>query len=453
VSTPYWHARELLADGRGVLVPFGDVPAIGTEIAALLTDHTRRQAMRERAYASSRSMTWERTAERYLAAFGRSRRVHPLRVIARLGENGALPDSPAPQMQLGHLLSMCDDTGLFQHAVRSVPDRSHGYCVDDNARALLVACALNAEDEQSLPEALTARLAAFVQHAWNPGTKRFRNFMSFDRRWLEDIGSEDSHGRALWALGECARSDASPARRRWGASLFAEALSAVEHFRSPRAWAFTLLGLDAYCVAVAEDSRAADLRHVLSDKLMSLMRSVETSDWVWFEEGLAYDNARLSQALIVTGISLGAAQYVAAGLRSLRWLMTLQTTGTGVFRPVGSDSFGAKRKQPLEFDQQPLEAAATISACLAAWRADDDPKWKADAERAFAWFLGSNDLSIPLIDLETGSCRDGLHPDRANENRGGESAVSYLLGLTEIRQFARTGASRTKPASLRALRA
>ena len=453
VSTPYWHARELLADGRGVLVPFGDVPAIGTEIAALLTDHTRRQAMRERAYASSRSMTWERTAERYLAAFGRSRRVHPLRVIARLGENGALPDSPAPQMQLGHLLSMCDDTGLFQHAVRSVPDRSHGYCVDDNARALLVACALNAEDEQSLPEALTARLAAFVQHAWNPGTKRFRNFMSFDRRWLEDIGSEDSHGRALWALGECARSDASPARRLWSASLFAEALSAVEHFRSPRAWAFTLLGLDAYCVAVAEDSRAADLRHVLSDKLMSLMRSVETSDWVWFEEGLAYDNARLSQALIVTGISLGVAQYVAAGLRSLRWLMTLQTTGTGVFRPVGSDSFGAKRKQPLEFDQQPLEAAATISACLAAWRADDDPKWKADAERAFAWFLGSNDLSIPLIDLETGSCRDGLHPDRANENRGGESAVSYLLGLTEIRQFARTGASRTKPASLRALRA
>jgi glycosyltransferase involved in cell wall biosynthesis len=453
VSTPYWHARELLADGRGVLVPFGDVPAIGTEIAALLTDHTRRQAMRERAYASSRSMTWERTAERYLAAFGRSRRVHPLRVIARQGENGALPDSPAPQMQLGHLLSMCDDTGLFQHAVRSVPDRSHGYCVDDNARALLVACALNAADEQSLPEALTARLAAFVQHAWNPGTKRFRNFMSFDRRWLEDIGSEDSHGRALWALGECARSDASPSRRRWGASLFAEALSAVDHFRSPRAWAFALLGLDAYCAAVAEDSRAGELRHVLSDKLMSLMRSVETSDWVWFEEELAYDNARLSQALIVTGISLGAAQYVAAGLRSLRWLMTLQTTGTGVFRPVGSDSFGAKRKQPLEFDQQPLEAAATISACLAAWRADDDPKWKADAERAFAWFLGSNDLSIPLIDLETGSCRDGLHPDRANENRGGESAVSYLLGLTEIRQFARTGASRTKPASLRALRA
>jgi glycosyltransferase involved in cell wall biosynthesis len=455
VSTPYWHARELLADGRGILVPFGDAQALGKEIAALLTDDVRRQAMRERAYASSRSTTWERTAERYLAAFGRSRRVHPLKVIARQGESGALSDTPAsaPQIQLGHLLSMCDDTGLFQHAVRSVPDRSHGYCVDDNARALLVACALNASDEPHLPDALTARLAAFVQHAWNPDTKRFRNFMNFERRWLEDIGSEDCHGRALWALGECARSDASPSRRRWGACLFAEALPTVEHFRSPRAWAFTLLGLDAYCVAAAQDSRATELRHLLGDKLMSLMGSVQSKDWVWFEDELAYDNPRLSQALIVTGISLGASHYVAAGLRSLRWLMTLQTSRTGVFRPVGSDSFGAKRKQPLEFDQQPVEAAATISACLAAWRADGDLKWKADAERAFAWFLGGNDLSVSLIDIETGSCRDGLHPDRANENRGGESAVSYLLGLAEIRQLARMGGSRMKAAALRALSA
>ena len=452
VSTPYWHAQELLAEGRGILVPFGDAQAIGKEIAALLTDDTRRRAMRERAYATGRSMTWERTAERYLAAFARSRRVHPLTVIARRGESGAaLPESPAPQMQLGHLLSMCDDTGLFQHAVHSVADRSHGYCVDDNARALLVGCAINVAGEQRLPEALMARLAAFVQHAWNPATARFRNFMSFDRRWLEDIGSEDSHGRALWALGECSRNDATAARRRWASGLFAEAFAAVEHFRSPRAWAFTLLGLDGYCAAVAEDGRAQELRYLLCDRLMSLMGSVETKQWVWFEEVLAYDNARLPQALIVTGVALGASNYVAAGLKSLRWLMTLQTSGTGVYRPVGSDSFGAKRRAPLHFDQQPLEAAATISACLAAWRADGDPKWKADAERAFAWFLGSNDLSAPLVDLETGSCRDGLHPDRANENRGGESAVSYLLGLAEIRQLASPRGIRLKPPPLRGL--
>ena len=244
VSTPYWHAHELLADGRGVLVPFGDAAAIGNEIAELLTDDPRRQAMRKRAYAVSRTMTWERTAERYMSVFENARQGHWLKVIARSEKDVLEPHSAAaPEMQIGHFLSMCDDTGLFQHAVHSVPDRSHGYCVDDNARALLLACALNNPGEQRLSEVLTARFAAFVQHAWNPDTRRFRNFMGFNRHWLEDSGSEDSHGRTLWALGECARSDASPSRRRWAASLFAEALRPRKTFRSPRAWAFTLLGL------------------------------------------------------------------------------------------------------------------------------------------------------------------------------------------------------------------
>jgi len=454
VSTPYWHAQELLADGRGILVPFGDARAIATEIAGLLTDDARRDAMRKLAYSTSRSMTWERTAERYVELFETARRAHPLKVIARRYETAASPGNPpVPRLQLDHFLSMCDDTGLLQHAVCSVPDRSHGYCVDDNARALLVACALNAPGEERLPETLTSRLAAFVQHAWNPAAKRFRNFMSFERRWLEDFGSEDCHGRTLWALGECARNDATESRRQWAASLFAQALSTAQRFTSPRAWAFTLLGLDAYCVAVSKDSYARELRQLLADRLMSILSSVETNDWVWFEEGLAYDNARLPQALIATGITVGAPAYVAAGLRSLRWLMTLQMSEDGTFRPVGSDSFGDKRERPRAYDQQPLEASATISACLAAWRADGDVKWRVDAERTFAWFLGRNDLSSPLVDLETGSCRDGLHPDRANQNRGGESVVSYLLSLTEIRQLERMSIDLTKPAPLLAMRA
>ena len=447
VSTPYWHARELLGDGRGVLVPFGDATAIGGEIAALLTDDARRFAMRKRAYASSRSMTWPRIAERYLAAFECARRTHRLRMVARTIPSEPARDAQArPAMPLGHFLSLCDDTGLFQHALYCVPDRAHGYCTDDNARALLVACDLSKPGEQCLPEPLTGRFAAFLQHAWNRDTKRFRNFLGFDRRWLEDQGSEDSHGRALWALGECACSGPSPSLRRWAASLFAEALPTVQSFRSPRAWSFALLGLDAYCVAVAEDSDAWRLRGLLADRLIAIMAAVETKDWVWFEEGLAYDNARLSQALIVTGRSTGTPGYVNAGLRSLRWLMTLQTTPAGFFGPIGSDSFGAKRMPPKAFDQQPLEATAAISACLAAWRADGDVKWKAEAARAFAWFFGSNDLSLPLVDRETGSCRDGLHPDRANENRGGESVVSYLLSLAEMRQLARLSGELARPA-------
>jgi glycosyltransferase involved in cell wall biosynthesis len=445
VSTPYWHARELLADGRGILVPFSDAPAIGSEISKLLVNDALRQAMRKRAYSSSRSMTWEQTAERYMTTFEGAERRHRLKMVTRLDTSTLLRDSRAPpEMQIGHFLSMCDDTGLFQHAVHCVPDRSHGYCVDDNARALLLACALNSPGELRLSEELTSRFAAFVQHAWNPDTRRFRNFMGFNRCWLEDSGSEDSHGRTLWALGVCALNDANLSRRTWAASLFAEAMPTAEALRSPRAWAFVLLGLDAYCAAIASDLRAARLRLVLADRLIAIFNAVETTDWVWFEEGLAYDNARLPQALILAGMATETPAYVETGLRSLRWLVTQQTTAAGQFRPVGTVGFGERRQQPKAFDQQPLEATATISACLAAWRADHNIDWKVEATRVFAWFLGSNDLSISLVDLETGSCRDGLHPDRPNENRGGESVVSYLLGLSEIRQIARLSESRPK---------
>ena len=321
ISTPYWHARELLGDGRGVLVPFGDVAALGRETAGLLHDEPRRFAMRERAYAESRPMTWPRIAERYRTLFESMARGGHLRLAPRHGEDtsGAQRGHEAARITpIGHFLSLCDDTGLLQHAVHSVANRSHGYCTDDNARALLLACALGRAGEPPLPETATCRFAAFLQHAWNPDTRRFRNFMSFDRRWHSDPGSEDSHGRALWALGECARSDHDHSRRRWAASLFAEALPSVESFLSPRAWSFTLLGLDGYCAAVAEHVGARRLRELLANRLLAIMAAVATPDWEWFENGLAYDNARLPQALIVTGCSIGTPRHVAAGLRSLQ---------------------------------------------------------------------------------------------------------------------------------------
>ena len=450
VSTPYWHAKELLADGRGILVPFGDAKAIGSEISGLLTNDVRRHAMRKRAYAASRSMTWAQTAKRYLAAFETVREPIRPEIVLSLDSIVALTKAAAiPEVRIGHFLSLCDSTGILQHAVYSVPDRAHGYCVDDNARALLFSSALSNSGEAQLSGTITARFAAFIQHAWNPDTRRFRNFKSYDRRWLEESGSEDSHGRSLWALAECAAKDIDPSRRRWAAALFKTALPVVAEFSSPRAWAFSLLGLDAYCTTEVRDPSANGLRKLLADRLMALFQASHRKDWLWFEDVLAYDNARLPQALIQTGLATHTPAYVEVGLRSLRWLMSLQTTSSGYFRPVGSKSFGRIRHKPEAFDQQPVEASAAISACLAAGRANDDAEWSLGAMRAFGWFLGENDLRTALIDPDTGSCSDGLHPDRLNENNGAESVLSYLLGLVEIRQFKATAvaAGRTKPES------
>ena len=437
VSTPYWHATELLADGRGVLVPFGDSTAFGAEITALLTNDVRRQAVRRRAYRISREMTWEQTAKRYLAVFASARTVLHAKGAGKTEQVNAITAvNVLPEIRLEHLLSMCDDTGLLQHAVQTIPNRDHGYCVDDNARALLLSCALDPSQGSCLTEVQTSRFTAFIQDAWNPETGRFRNFMSFDRRWLEDSGSEDSHGRSLWALGVCAAADASLSRRRWAAALFRTALPIAAQFRSPRAWAFTLLGLDHYCGLVADNQDAVAIRQLLSRKLLAILEATRTDAWDWFEESLAYDNARLPQALLVTGVATHQPSMVRAALRSLRWLMALQTTPRGVFRPIGTDSYGLRQQQPQAFDQQPLEATATISACLAAWRVTDAEEWTIAAQRAFGWFMGENDLCASLIDLDSGSCFDGLHADRPNENCGAESVLSFLLALTEIRAFA-----------------
>ncbi|WP_144299856.1 glycosyltransferase family 4 protein [Elioraea rosea] len=445
VSTPYWHARELLDDGRGVIVPFGDSAATAREVAALLRDRTRRDAMGERAYAASRSMTWPRIAERYREVLASAHDAQPRPHASPFARPAAARSTP-PAMRTAYLLSLCDDTGLFQHAVHTVPDRSHGYCVDDNARALLVAYALDAEGEKPLPHNTTTSFVAFLQHAWNPDTKRFRNFLGFDRQWREPAGSEDSHGRTLWALGACSCSDPDPARRAWAADLFVRSLPCVEWFHSPRAWSFALLGIERFFAADHHDEAAHRLRAVLAARLMALLAAVETKDWIWFEEGLSYDNARLPQALIVTGAALGYPAMVDAGLRSLRWLMVQQIAPSGCFRPVGTDGFSFVRQAPARFDQQPVEVAATVSACLAAWRADGDACWRDHASRAFSWFLGQNDLAIPVVDIESGCCRDGLHWDRSNANCGGESAVSYLLALAELRVLARISGDRTRPA-------
>ncbi|MFZ4070964.1 MAG: hypothetical protein ACOYJ6_12765 [Caulobacterales bacterium] len=341
-------------------------------------------------------------------------------------------------MNLRHLHALSDDTGILQHGVFGLADRTHGYCVDDNARALLVCLALELQKDDFATAALADRYAAFLHHAWNPDAGRFRNFMDYSRNWLDAWGSEDCHGRAVWALGACASLSTAPAKRAWAVWLIEQALAAPAAFQSPRAWAFTLLGIDALGRRHALIKRASDLRAKLAAALLNCLAHAERADWAWFEGSLSYDNARLCQALIVTGQTLSSADLVDAGLRTLRWLLSVQLKATGPFVAVGTHGFGALWAAPAPFDQQPLEAAAMIAACAAAARVDPTFDWRSAATKIFAWFHGDNMIGQSLIDPEDGACCDGLHPDRVNQNRGAESILSYLLAACDMKALTST---------------
>jgi glycosyltransferase involved in cell wall biosynthesis len=434
VSTPYWHAQELLADGRGILVPFRDPEAIAEGVCRFLDDPALMLATRETAYRMGRAMVWPATAERYLESFQRARkdrRITPRSAFAQW----TLASRPydLPPLRLDHIVRMSDGTGLLQHAMFNVPNYSEGYCTDDNARAFILCNLLDELGGQPPSESLD-RLAtsylAFLSAAMNPATGRFRNFMSHGRVWLETAGSEDSHGRGLWALGSGAERSRNEGHRRLCAQLFERGLAVVERFSSPRAWAFTLLGVHEFLHGCPVREDATALRSLLVQRLIGLWRACSSKTWPWFESSATYDNARLSQALLQNAQANPEALEI--GLRSLSWLVSVQKTQAGHFRPIGSNGFYQRDGAHADFDQQPLEAQAMVSACLEAFRVTQDPAWYQEAKRAFEWFLGRNDLGLPVYDSGTGGCRDGLHPDRVSENQGAESTLAFHLALAEM---------------------
>lgn len=435
VSTPYWHAAELLADDRGVLVPFADSSALAREVGALLRDDTRRHSMRKNAYRIGREMIWSNAAQLYMRAFEAARLevAAPQRRV-RLGSK-TLDQKPRelPRLKLTHLLRITDSTGVFQHAIFSVPNFSEGYCSDDNARAFILAVLLaEAGEEPEQARTLATTSAAFLYHAFDAATGRFHNHMSFDRLWLDEQGSEDCHGRALWALGVGVGRSPYRSFQMMAGQLFAQALPVVSAFSSPRAWAFALLGIHEYLRRLGGDSMVKQTREVLTTRLMDLYARTAIPEWLWFENELSYDNAKLAHALIVSGEAMARADVLECGLSTLQWLTELQTSEKGHFRPIGSNGFYQRGGERADFDQQPIEAQATVSACLAAYRVTSDFRWYERAQLAFDWFIGWNDLGVELYSPETGGCRDGLHVDRANGNQGAESTLAYLLSLAEM---------------------
>lgn len=431
VSTPYIHATEILDDGHGVLVGFQDSESLARDIGALLSDDAARAALSSRAYARGRDMLWSKLAERAAGLLEQVCKARPARIATAPRLKHLHPD-------LSAVVRMTDTTGIFQHSIYSVPSRDHGYCLDDNARALILTSQMPAMKE-SERDRLTSIYASFVQHAWNAERGRFRNFMRFDRSWIEEEGSEDSFGRAIWAVGVTAR-DASLAKHRdWATAFFDQVAGHARDLGSPRAQAFAILGASAMQEAHPGHGLSKQLLEQFGEQLLSLLHISRRPDWAWFEAVLAYDNARLPETLLRAGGALGRTDFIECGLATLEWIVAQQTAPDGHFRAVGTDSFGREYLPPLPFDQQPLEAHATIDACAAAYMATGNARWRQEAEKAYHWFLGRNDLDLPLTSREDGGCFDGLMPTGVNRNQGAESILALQLASCAILRLSQAG--------------
>jgi glycosyltransferase involved in cell wall biosynthesis len=433
ISTPYWHAQELLAEERGILVPFSDAPAIAASVNDILSKPIRMTAMRKRAWKQGRDMIWPVVARRYMESFGRARESMSEGMLPAAPEPKEL--RPMPELKLDHLFTMCDHSGIFQHAIYNVPNFHEGYCADDNARAFIFTVLLEETGRSSREvERIGGSCLAFLWYAFDGNTCRFRNFMSYSRQWLELHGSEDSHARALWAVATALGRSKNAGHRNLCALLFQRGLPPVARFSSPRAWAFTLIAIHEYLRTLSGDRFVGQMRDTLTAMLVDLYHANSSPEWRWFERIATYDNAKLSHALILSGYWTSRGETLEIGLTSLRWLLEAQTNSDGHFAPIGCHGFWPRGGEKARFDQQPLEAHAMISACLEAFFVTRDDFWRTAARRCFDWFLGRNDLGRPLYDATTGGCRDALLQDHLNQNEGAESSLAFYLSWIELRR-------------------
>ena len=433
VATPYWYAEELLADGRGITIPFSNVEAMAEEICSLLASDKKRLSIGEKAYSMGRSMIWKEVGKAYIALADEALKHTKDKPIPQIAERSdARIIYELPDINLSHLKVMTDDTGILQHAKYSMPDRNHGYCVDDNARALIVAAMYYSlfKDKSVIP--LIQTYLSFMHHSLNQETGRFRNFMSYDRSWVEDAGSEDSQGRSIWGLGIAVKCAANKSIRNMAASLLLEGLNVLETFSSPRACAFAILGLHAYMEVFGGDANARRLRQDLAKKLLGLFAASSSKDWPWCENIVTYANAKIPHALILAGQWIPDPEMHKTGLIALEWLLEKQTAPEGHLSIIGNDDWHNRDGRSATFDQQPIEVMCLIEACAEAFRSTGEMKWLEEAKRSLGWFLGQNDLSEQVCDLETGGCCDGIEAIGVNANQGAESTLSWLISLLSI---------------------
>jgi hypothetical protein len=439
VSTPYWYAVEMLDEGRGVLVPFNNPDAMAEKIVDLFDNDVKRHAMRKKAYTFSREAVWKEVSRRYLEIFSEvlvNRSRHPRPRHLYVESIKSITEFELPELKLDHLINMTDDTGILQHATHNIPDRFHGYCTDDNARALMV-CAMSQKHllpDDSGVDQLCGRYLSFLLYAFNGKKGRFRNFMSYARQWTEEVGSEDSHGRAIWGLGKAVALLDNHGQLAMCTTLFNHAIKTVETFESPRAIAFSLVGMHAYLERFSGDSEVRRIREAIANKIYTCFTDNASNQWPWLERALNYANGKLPHALLLSGQWMQRSDMIETGLRLLEWLLGIQTVDDH-FAPVGNHGWYEKDGLRARFDQQPIEANSMIEACVEAFNLTRDKKWIDRAVMCFNWYLGHNDLNMPLYDPKTGGCRDGLMADGINQNEGAESTIEWLLSLMTLQKL------------------
>ncbi len=437
VSTPFWHAEELLADDRGILVPFNDSEAMAKEINYLLSHDHEREVMRFRGYQHGRSFVWREVAKKHLQLVvelkeGKVTKSKDAEFEEEIAIKYSKQFDELPEINLAHIKNMTDDTGLIQHAKYSTPNLHHGYCVDDNARGLIALSKYFSlkKDGEVLP--LIHKYLAFLFYAFNPENNRFRNFMSYDHRWLELAGSEDSHARALWGLGVAVKEAPDSAVRNMAMRLFLEALPITKSFTAVRSWAYTVLGLQDYLSIYGGDADACKIRDDLANRIYNLFKHNATDEWYWCEKTATYANAVLPNALILAGKSMSDDKMYETGIKALKWLLETQTAKSGHISVIGNRQWHNKSGVRSVFDQQPLEVKGLVSACLDVYMLTGEKHWFDESERCISWFLGQNDLGIPVCDFKTGGCFDGLESQGVNANQGAESTLAWLISLINM---------------------
>ena len=431
ISTPYRYAEEILADGRGKLVPFADTDAIAGSVLELFDDPVQMNAMRKRAYKYSRDMVWTTVARSYLNLFAELKQ-------ERLARSRSVIHSPGfgsqtmdlPEIKINHLQLLTDDTGILQHARFMIPSRVHGYTADDNARALIVT--MLAQDfiaDSNILDQMSCCYLSFLDHAYDPDTGRFRNYMSYNRRWSQRSDYEDCQARVLWSLGVSVLYSRKDSQIGMAMDLFERTLPAFDRFHSPRAFATGLLGILSYRQKFSGDRNARRYGEMLLDRLYNICSENGDTEWPWIEETATYENSRIPQALISAGSEAGRREVLDKGLEMLDWLLTVQKDSSGHLTLIGNRGWYRRGKNKARFDQQPVEAGSLVEACVEAFSATRDPRWAQEAGLCFEWFLGRNDLQAPLYDYVTGGCRDGLQPGGVNQNQGAESTLVWLMAL------------------------